>query len=259
MKSGPSSKISVTQRSIRTTKARVWSGTSAKPSLPQQRCSNFARTPDGITTDNQFTAKFNTGPIQYTALFGVDYQWRHPFKQDRDSGGSASARYCKSSLLPKDPDSQSLQRLTQERGPGRSLRAEPDEIRQPRVLLLGGREDFANSSSVDTLRKTNQTQSGRCFHRPGRRSLPLPRMEWRPMSAIRIFLADRWHRFFWKSVRSNPRRASNMKVGSNSSRSDTIVSLRLRRFDLTQQNLTTADTAHPTFSVQTGEVHMSVA
>ncbi|HEV8389866.1 MAG TPA: TonB-dependent siderophore receptor [Dongiaceae bacterium] len=115
-----------------------------------------------FTIDNQAEAKFETGPIAHTALFGVDYQ-RYRFSDygasfdvadldiyDPDYGAGLSN---KSVYEDSDTKQRQIGIYAQEQA----------KLFDKLVILLGGRYDFARSEFDDDASDTRSTSKDRAF------------------------------------------------------------------------------------------------
>lgn len=117
---------------------------------------------DTFAVDNQAEAKFNTGPLSHTMLFGVDYLHSvdHWAEQDASSVSSLDLYnpvYGASVVLP-DVDYSVKHQLDQV---GVYVQ---DQIRFGRwVASLSGRQDWSTSKTIDRLANTTQTNDGNKF------------------------------------------------------------------------------------------------
>jgi iron complex outermembrane receptor protein len=114
-----------------------------------------------INVDSQAEAKFKTGPVAHTALFGIDYQYLNWDDFTRyGNAPSLDILYPNyNQFIPMPPVFQDAHQVQNQLG----LYAQ-DQIRFDRfVFTLGGREDWANTNTDNYLTKTTAEQGEQAF------------------------------------------------------------------------------------------------
>lgn len=197
--------------------------------------------------DTNAQAKFATGPVEHTMLFGFDY--RRVLEGDNYGGAVVgqldlfNPNY--GALAGVSPNTRLDYSLSQA-----GLYAQ-DELRYHRwVLTLGVREDWATTRST-----TNGVQ----------RSADNSAFTWRTglsyvfdngvapyVSYAKSFAPVLGTNFAGDAL--SPTQGKQYEVGVRYQPKNYDASLRLSAFDLRQENVSVVDPAHPTFPTQTGEI-----
>jgi iron complex outermembrane recepter protein len=205
-----------------------------------------------VAVDNQLQAKFDTGPVAHTALFGVDFQ-RYDFSDfgaeyevdpidiyDPDYGAELTN---KSIYEDSETDQRQIGLYFQEQA----------KFFDKLVILLGGRYDFARSEIESNLDDSTTTSKDEAF--TGRAGL--------------VYLFDNglapyfsYSESFEPVLESDaegkpfkPEKGRQYEVGVKYQPPGTDSFVTLSIFDLVKQNVLTADPADPFGnSVQTGEI-----
>lgn len=208
-------------------------------------------TTDVLVLDNQLEAKVDTGPLNHTALAGLDF--RRQSYDEVARFGTASAIdlfdpvYGQGFSLPASPSNDVSQTLDQL---GIYFQ---DQIKLNKwALLLGGRQDWARSVTDDNLANTQTKQRDDAFtFRSGLVYLfdtgiaPYAgfAQTFQPVSGT-----DRLGNAF------EPRTGDQFEVGVKFQPKGQETFVTLSAYQIKQQNLLTPDPVNPAFSTQIGEV-----
>lgn len=206
----------------------------------------------GYSIDNQLQYKLQTGRIEQTFLLGVDYSWRE-FERLQHSGTVGSLDvyapvYGSPVTINPVPASHNVTESTQT---GVYVQ---DHIKfdQHWVLLLGGRWDQADNESKNRVNggKTD-TDADAFTGRVG--MLYLFDSGFAPyISYSESFQPASGTDFFGNTF--DPTTGEQYEAGVKYEPKNVNASVTLSVYELTQQNVSTADPDHPGFSIQTGEV-----
>jgi iron complex outermembrane receptor protein len=206
---------------------------------------------DTFAIDNQAELKATTGILHHTVLFGVDYRWRQ-YGSVGSWGGTASPIdvyapiYGQPVFLP--PDNYGSRQT--ENFPGIYLQ---DQIKLDRwILTLGGRYDWAESRTVDTFSDTITNQKDQAFTKRAGLGYEFDSGVVPYVSYSESFMPVSGTTFDQTPFR--PETGTQYEVGIKYQPKDTNLRITAAVYDLRRQNVTTADPAHPFFSIQTGEV-----
>lgn len=210
-----------------------------------------------LALDNQLQARFATGPVEHTALAGVDYSWSRSVRNEQ--WGAATPINVFDPAYGAAVDTSvytswvnSRQRTTQL---GYYFQ---DQLKYDRwVMTLGGRKDFARTRTEDRW-TGNETADQDWDDFTGRAGL--------------VYLFDNGFAPYVSYAESfnpvagssspargskafEPERGKQYEVGLRYQPpgSDTQVTLSL--YDLRKENATTADPDNVAYSIQTGETH----
>jgi iron complex outermembrane receptor protein len=207
---------------------------------------------DAIAVDNQLQAKFATGPVAHTALFGIDLQ-RYVYS---DIG----AMYDVDPLDLYDPDygSDISNRFVYEDVDGRQRQIgiyvqEQAKLFDRLVLLLGGRYDFAKTRTEDNLTDTAVTTKDEAF--TGRAGIVYL---FDNGLAPYFSYSESFQPLLDRDINGNPfkpeeGRQYEVGIKYQPPGHDSFVALSI--FDLVKQNVLTPDPADPVNNqVQTGEI-----
>lgn len=210
---------------------------------------------DTFNVDNQAQFKFDTGSLQHTTLFGVDYihsvdRWA---QRDADSVPPLNLYnpiYGASILLP--PVDYSVQHTLDQVGAYAQ-----DQIHFGRlVATIGGRQDCSSTETTDRLANQSQTQDGNKFtYRAGLVYLfddgIAPYVSY--STSFQPGLGDTFNGAALKPVTAQSAEAG-IKYQPAGQSSFAMLSV----YNLTQQNVVEPDYAHPqgNFVTQTGEVRV---
>jgi iron complex outermembrane receptor protein len=204
-----------------------------------------------LTTDNQAQVKFTTGPVQHTAIFGADYQ-RITYNEIYNSYFAAPpidvfSPVYGSSIVPGAPNGGDDAHLDQ-----LGLYAQDQMSLGNWRFMISGRQDWASSSDADPINATLTTQSDKAF-------------TWRtglvylfdngvaPYASYATSFQPQIGKAFDSST-FKPTTGEQYEVGIKYQPRGSNSLFTAAVFDLTQRNVLTTDTTHPTFSVQTGAI-----
>jgi len=197
--------------------------------------------------DTNAQAKFATGPVEHTMLFGFDY--RRVLEGDMYGGGIAgqlnlfNPNYA--SLTGIAPNTRLDYSLAQA-----GLYAQ-DELRYQRwVLTLGMREDWATTRSVNNGAKSeadNHAFTWRAGLSYAFDNGVAPYISYAKSFAPVLGLT-------FSGAPLQPTQGKQYEIGVRYQPKNYDASFRLSAFDLRQENVSVVDPAHPTFPTQTGEV-----
>jgi iron complex outermembrane receptor protein len=204
----------------------------------------------GLTLDNQLEKKFNTGAVQHTVLFGLDYQ---SLRHDQATGFGAAPSidlfdpvYHVSVARP-DPNGYNVLSKVSQVGAYAQ-----DEIKVGKwVFLAGGREDWASTKDEDRLTPANTEQNDQAF--TGRTGL--------------VYLFDNGlapyasyaTSFLPQSGTSasgeafKPKKGQQYEAGLKFQPKDYNAFVTLAAFHLTEKNQLVTDPGDPAFQIQVGE------
>ncbi|AWB07532.1 TonB-dependent siderophore receptor (plasmid) [Azospirillum humicireducens] len=205
---------------------------------------------DDLTIDNQIQATFDTGPLRHTVLAGVDHQ---RLKSDTVRGLATAPTldifnpvYGLSIADP--PIYQSIAtRITQT-----GVYAQ-DQIKWGGlVLLMGGRQDWAETRQRNRLNQGTSAQQSDAFTgRVG--ALYLFDNGLAPYASYsESFEPTAGSDFFGRPF--EPTTGQQYEAGVKYQPPGSNSLLTVSAFHITQQNVTTADPQHTNFNVQTGEI-----
>lgn len=205
---------------------------------------------NAFTLDNQAQAKFSTGALGHTFLFGVDFQ-----RSSSDIILGAGAAPTLDILNPiynrtiaRPPIIQSTDQTQNQIG----LYAQ-DQIQFGQWrLLLGGRHDWADSDTQNRLTATETTKSDHAF--TGRAGLVyLFDNGLAPyVSYAESFEPTSGSDFSGAPFKPTTGRQYEAGIKYQPTGFDSFITV--AAFELTQQNVLTTDPDHVNFSIQTGEV-----
>jgi iron complex outermembrane receptor protein len=205
-----------------------------------------------VAVDNQVQAKFETGPIAHTGLFGVDFQ--HYDFSDRGAGAPIAPIDIYDPEYGADiPDLVvSTDGNTKQRQIGLYVQ-EQAKLFDKLVVLLGGRYDFAKTEFTNDLENTEQTVNDEAF--TGRAGL--------------VYLFDNGLAPYFSYSESfqplletdangnpfKPEEGRQYEVGLKYQPTGWNSSVMLSLFDIVKKNVLTPDPLDPANNqVQTGEV-----
>ncbi|CAB3771923.1 MULTISPECIES: TonB-dependent siderophore receptor [Burkholderia] len=212
--------------------------------LDREHLSQFAM-------DNQLEARFSTGDVKQTVLFGVDYQ--------RLLSGTNSGSGAIGTLDPFNPDFSALGRITKTTKRVDTATDQlgvylQDQIEYRRWLLtLGIRNDWT-STNIQTSGSTSslQNQTPHAFTWRGGLSYLFDNGIAPYFSYAKSFQPTTGVNFAGQAL--VPTTGQEYEVGVKYQPTSYRALYSAALFDLTQHNVTTADLNHPGYSVQTGEV-----
>lgn len=209
---------------------------------------------DTVGVDTQAQAKFDTGTIHHTILFGVDYQHAVDADTTRDGDAPDINPFAPvyNGVLPTSPiDSSDVQTQNQV-----GLYAQ-DQIKLDHwSLLIGGRQDWTDGTDEDRFDHTTASQSNDAF-------------TWRAGLTYLFDIGIAPYFSYAKSFQPTsgldfsgnqfkPTTGEQYEGGIKYQPKGFNSFITASLFDLTQQNVLTADPnpAHVGFSVQTGEIRV---
>jgi iron complex outermembrane recepter protein len=208
-----------------------------------------------LTVDNQAEARFGTGPLQHTALFGLDYRWQRVANR---TWAAAATRldvyapvYGYVPTLPLGSTSTTLNNQIQNQ---LGLYAQ-DQIRWDNwILTLTGRQDWASVDTQNKLSQASSTQNDSAF--TGRVALlyaspigvsPYVSYATSFLPTLGTMAPQRGGGTF------KPTTGDQVEVGVKYQPPGTESLFTAALYELTQQNVTTTDLLFPQYSIQTGE------
>lgn len=227
-------------------------GRSLQPDLRTLTRSTFSvvETADDFTVDNQAEAKFRTGRMDHTLLFGLDYQ---DLSSDtlRGFAGAPDLDIFNPVYflpIPPPPIFQSIDIKQEQLG----LYVQDQIKLDAWVLTLGGRYDKADSETKNNLTGDITKQSDEAF--TGRAGLGyLFENGLAPyVSYSESFEPVAGVTFSGSSF--EPTTGTQYEGGVKFQPDGSNSFITLSAFELTQQNVLTSDPANPGFEVQTGEI-----
>lgn len=202
-----------------------------------------------FTIDNQLQAKFSTGPIAHTVLFGMDFQ-RVLYREEVGLGAAPSLNvFAPSYGSVTMPAAFSDDNIRQKQ---LGAYAQDQMAYGKWRFLIGAREDWATADDTNPLTSTSQAQSARAF-------------TWRTGL---VYLFDNGiapYASFAKSFdpqvgelygggMAKPTTAQQYEVGVKYQPTGYNSFITASLFDLTEQNVLTSDPDHPGFNTQAGQV-----
>ena len=211
---------------------------------------------DAISVDNQAEAAFATGDWQHTALFGLDYrnQWtdlHHYWGRDGVPPLNVLNPFYGYYIAP--PPSLLWTKGTLEQT---GLYAQDQIAIGNWRFLIGGRQDWAQTTSTDvealTDPKTSQNDDAFTW-RAG--AVYLFENGFAPYASYSTSFLPQGGTD-WQGTMFEPTTAQQSEVGLKFQPDGLRSFAQIALFDLTQQNVLTADPVHTGFSVQTGEVNV---
>ncbi len=211
---------------------------------------NQSFTTDTFAIDNHAELKATTGPLQHTVLFGVDYRWGlNAYLGNRGVIGPIDVFapvYGSPIVWSSD---QYGSRQTQNFA-GIYLQ---DQIKLDRwILTLGARHDWADTRTVDTIGGSITDQNDRAFTKRAGLGYEFDSGVVPYVSYAESFTPLSGRTFDGSPLR--PETGVQYEAGVKFQPRDTNLRLTAAVYDLRRQNVTTADLAHPGFSIQIGEV-----
>ncbi|SDC98395.1 TonB-dependent siderophore receptor [Belnapia rosea] len=209
--------------------------------------------------DNQAERRFSTGPLEHTALAGLDLRLLHANTRSYLANARSLDVYAPvyGIGLPTLPRGATSATLTDQMQQQIGLYAQ-DQIRLDRwILTLTGRQDWADTGTSNQVTGRNSSQRDAAF--TGRAALlyafdsgvsPYVSYATSFLPAIGTYAPARGGGAFRPTTGEQVEAGVKYQPpGSNS-----LISGAL--FELTQQNVATTDTLNPTYSIQTGEVRV---
>jgi len=221
----------------------------ANPLLTRRAIVNHAKL-DAVTADNHAQARFNTGAISHTALFGIDYQRM----SDREDQGMGSAP----ALSINQPDysapvaTPAITTSTKQTLDQIGLYAQ-DQVKLGRWTVLGGiRQDWTNNNQLNRINGNTTDQSDHAF-------------TWR-LGAVYEFENGvapyvSYSRSFQPVADADangnlfkPTKGEQYEAGVKYQPPGQDAFITAAVYQLTQSNVLTTDPANTNYSIQTGEV-----
>ncbi|SAK97266.1 TonB-dependent siderophore receptor [Caballeronia pedi] len=207
---------------------------------------------DSLTLDNQAEAKFGTGPLRHTVLFGFDYQ---RFAENQAQGtGSAPTLDFLNPVYYQAFTQPALSQLTHQVQNQFGVYAQ-DQLRLGKwALQLGVRQDWTTADTDDRTAGTSTDQASHAF-------------TWR---AGLLYLFDNgiapyasYSTSFQPTAGTdvagnpfNPTKGEQYEVGVKYQPHGFNGFFTASAFQIKQQNVLTTDPDNPLFSIQTGEVRV---
>lgn len=221
----------------------------ANPLLMRRAIVNYANM-DAITADNHAQAKFNTGAVAHTALFGIDYQ-RLSYREEQGMGAAPSLSINQPDYsAPIDTPaitSRSKQTLDQI-----GLYAQ-DQLKIGQWTVLGGiRQDWAGNDRRERIGGTSTDQSDRAF-------------TWRLGTVYEFENGVAPYLSYSRSFQPvadadadgnpfKPTKGEQYEAGVKYQPPGQDAFITAAVYQLTQTNVLTTDPANTNYSIQTGEV-----
>ncbi len=218
---------------------------------------NDVDTINNITLDNQIQAKFVTGPLSHTLLGGVDYQWSGFEQATAFNFGAPSLNvfaplYYQSIPSPfavLSPTNPFREHQTQDQV---GVYAQ-DQIKLDRfTLMVGGREDWAQTSTTNLGTDTKTQQSASAFtYRAG--------LVYEFDNGIAPYAS--YTTSFSPTIGTNfsgqaflPTTGQQYEAGIKYQPIGWNSFITASAYNLTEQNVLVTDPDHPQFQTQTGEI-----
>lgn len=202
-----------------------------------------------FTMDNQAEARFNTGSLAHVALFGLDY--RHSTSDSSQYFGSAPSINLFNTVYGALITTPPLILHTKQAQDQVGLYAQDQIALGGWRLTVSGRHDWVSTDTLNILKNTTQSQDDKAFS--GRAGL-----NYVFDSGVSPYVA--YARSFQPNIGVTasstplvPTTGEQVEVGVKYQPVGTNILLTAALFDITQQNVLTADPAHTGFSLQTGE------
>ncbi len=205
---------------------------------------------DTFAIDNHAELRAMTGPLQHTVLFGVDYRWgRNAYAS---SYGTASPIDVFAPVYGSP-----ITWLADQYGSRQTYNFTgiyvQDQIKLDRwILTLGGRHDWTDATTVDTIGGSVTNQNNSAFTKRAGLGYEFDSGVVPYVSYAESFTPLSGRTFDGLPLR--PETGVQYEVGVKFQPKDTNLRLTAAVYDLRRQNVTTADLAHPGFSIQIGEV-----
>ena len=207
---------------------------------------------DDVTVDNQLQWKLTTGSVDHTLLTGIDY--RRPSSNHKVDFGQAPSLdlfapvYNQTFPAPTIPSRLQKVRLQQT---GIYIQ---DQIKAGNFsLLIGGRYDKSQSTFEDKLRSTTTRVSDHAF--TGRiGAIYNFNNGLAPYASYAESFEPIWYTSAFDGSPFEPMEGKQYEVGIKYQPAGADHLITLAAFDLTQENMLTADPVNPGFSIQIGEV-----
>ncbi len=205
---------------------------------------------DDITVDNQVEINFDTGAVGHTALIGLDYQ-----RLDRDSfrvlGGVAPIDIFNPVYNVTIPPLGVFQSFEiEEEQVGVYVQ---DQIRYENwIVTLGGRYDWVESETKNRLTNTTSDQSDQEFSGRAAVGYLFDNGIAPYVSYSEAFLPVAGVDFSGSAF--EPTSATQYEAGVKYQPPGYNAFITFAAFEITQENVLTADAANPGFEIQTGEI-----
>ena len=207
---------------------------------------------DDVTVDNQLQWKLTTGSVEHTLLIGIDY--RRPSRNGSLVYGQAPSLdlfapvYNQTFPAPTIPSRLQKVRLQQT---GIYIQ---DQIKAGNFsLLIGGRYDKSRSTFEAKLRSTTTRVSDHAF--TGRiGAIYNFNNGLAPYASYAESFEPFWSASAFDGSPFEPMEGKQYEVGVKYQPTGADHLITLAAFDLTQENMLTADPVNPGFSIQIGEV-----
>lgn len=206
---------------------------------------------EGFKVDNQAQATFATGPVRHTVLFGVDY--RNDSSSQRVGLGAAPPLNLYRPVYMAAPPI-TVGPATDQNRDQTGLYVQ-DQIRFGRwALTIGGRQDWADA--ITKNRSTGARTSQRDSAFTGRVGLVyLFDNGLAPYASFSTSFEPQTGTT-WSGTPFTPTTGQQYEIGIKYQPPGYNSFITLSAFDLTRQNVPTADPDHPNFSLQVGEVRI---
>ncbi len=221
----------------------------ANPLLTRRAIVNYANT-DAVTADNHAQARFNTGAVAHTALFGIDYQ-RLSYREEQGMGAapplSINAPDYSAPIATPAITSRSRQVLDQI-----GLYAQ-DQLKFGQWTVLGGiRQDWVGNDRRERISGASTDQSDRAF-------------TWRLGTVYEFENGVAPYVSYSRSFQPvadagadgnpfKPTKGEQYEAGVKYQPPGQDALITAAVYQLTQTNVLTTDPANPNYSIQTGEV-----
>lgn len=207
---------------------------------------------DDVTVDNQLQWKLTTGPVGHTLLTGIDY--RRPSSNHKVDFGQAPSLDLFAPVYNQTfPAPTILSRLQKVRLQQTGIYIQ-DQIKAGNFsLLIGGRYDKSQSTFEDKLRSTTTRVSDHAF--TGRiGAIYNFNNGLAPYASYAESFEPIWYTSAFDGSPFEPMEGKQYEVGIKYQPAGADHLITLAAFDLTQENMLTADPVNPGFSIQIGEV-----
>jgi iron complex outermembrane receptor protein len=212
---------------------------------------------DTFAVDNQAELKFNTGPFQHTALFGVDYRWRQRNSQQAgwDTIVPPIDVYAPVYGLPVIWSTQWTTSRQTQNATGIYFQ---DQIKLDRwILTLGGRYDWADLRTVNIVSGSTTDKSDQAFTKRAGLGYEFDNGLVPYISYADSFLpiAGMYAPVAGSDLKPfKPTTGTQYEAGIKYQPKGATWRITGAVYDLRKQNVLTPDPVHPGYSIQTGEI-----
>ncbi len=211
---------------------------------------NVPEAAQAFTVDNNLLATFNTGPVRHEALLGFDY--RYAASQMQQGIGAATTLNVFNPVYGRPVTPPTITTSTNQGQNQYGVYLQDQIAFDKWRLTLSGRHDWVDTSTRNYFANSQTSQAVSAFS--GRAGLNYvfdfglsPYVSYANSFQPTIGTT-------FSGTPFQPTKGYQYEIGVKYQPPETNISTSLAAYKLVQQNALTVDTAHPGFSVQTGEV-----